>query len=101
MSIFTFKSKALIYLLDWVIILLFLLGCMYVLDDVVQVLAIRGSVEAISFHAFFFGPFVTVPLAITGWIKFRAVRFRLYFLISVLQILMIIGSIYIVMNSQV
>ena len=82
-------------------ILIFLMSFVYLLDDVIQVLSLKGILEELVFYTFIIGPFVTLPLSLVCRIKFKLRRFSFYIALSTIQLLMIVMFAYILLNSQV
>lgn len=83
------------------IILTFLLGFIYILDDVVQVLSLSGVMEDFVFCGFFIGPFIVLPLSVVFWVKLNIKRFIFYSVMSIIQLYIIAVFAYIIFHSQV
>ncbi|WP_421131754.1 hypothetical protein [Alteromonas sp. A079] len=94
-------NRSLNGLLELFTLLMFSLGLIYLLDDVVQVLSLTGVWEDIVFYSFIFGPLITFPLCMYCWKKLKMKRFGLYTALTFFQIFLLLAFIYILMNSQV
>ncbi len=86
---------------ELLVLTVFTLGLVYIFDDVIQVIAVKGIFAEIAFYTFFAGPFFTLPLSLLCWKKLKGRRFVAYTAISVIQLLLIATFTYIIMNSQV
>ena len=83
------------------ILVIFAFSTVYILDDVIQVLALKGPLSKLAFYAFFTGPLFVFFLSLFWLRKVRIKRFRIYISLSTIQLLMIIIFIFLIINSQI
>ena len=95
------RVKSLKFFADALILSVILLGTIYVLDDLIRVIHIKGTLEGAVLYGFFVGIPFAFAASVYGLIKWSETRFKLY--TAMTSILMILGLalIYIVTHSQV
>ncbi len=89
------------HLSELFILVIFAFSIVYVLDDVIQVLSLKGFLSELAFNLFFAGPLFAFFLSLFWLRKAGVKRFKIYIGLSIIQLLMIVMFIFIVMNSQV